>query len=193
MQGVDDALLDIVTAGGVDALAQIGVVDEPDIVSLVNEHAVDYARDRAAEMVGKKWVDGELVDNPNAEWVIDEATRDMLRGTVTQAMEEGWSNDRLADAVSSSHAFSDERSSMVARTETAFADTQGNLAGYKASGLVSGKQWLTSADCCELCQELDGVVVELDEDFPNDGGDGPPLHPNCECAILPVIKSNGDE
>ena len=190
MEGVDDELLAVGKAGGLDALAQIGVEDSTDIVSLVNEGAVDYARERAAEMVGKKWVDGELVDNPKAEWVIDEATRDMVRSTVTDAMQQGWSNDKLADELSSHYAFSDDRSTMIARTETAFADVQGNLTAYKASGLVGGKEWLVSADCCDDCEALDGVVVGLDEDFPDDGGDGPPLHPRCECNILPVLDES---
>lgn len=194
MEGIDDALVDVATAGGIDALDQIGVDDSEDIVSLVNDDAVEYARERSADMVGKKWVDGELIDNPKAEWIIDEATRDMLRGTVTTAMEEGWSNDKLADEIASSHAFSDERSMMIARTETAFADVEGNLAAYRASGLVSQKQWLASEDCCDDCQELDGEIVDLDEDFSGDGGSGPPLHPNCECDVLPVLdESEGND
>jgi hypothetical protein len=41
-------------------------------------------------------------------------------------------------------------------------------------------------------QALDGEVVGLDEDFPEGGGDGPPLHPNCECFVAPVVGEEAD-
>jgi hypothetical protein len=63
----------------------------------VNEAAVAWAKDRSAELVGMKYVDGELVPNPRAEWSIEETTRDTIRDLVTQATEEGWSMDDLAD------------------------------------------------------------------------------------------------
>lgn len=189
---VEDTLLEVTQAGGAAAIAQLGIVDDESIVNQVNEQAVAYARERSAEMVGKKWVDGELVDNPNPTWVIDEATRDMLRADVTQAIEEGWSNDQLAEAIGENYAFSDERAEMIARTETAFADVAGNLAGYKASGVVSSKRWLAAPDCCDDCQDLDGEVVGLEDEF-SDGSDGPPAHPNCRCNFLPVLIGEDDE
>jgi len=176
--------------GGIAALDQVGVTDDESITNLVNQAAVDYALDRSAELVGKKYVDGKLVDNPNADYAIDDSTREMLRQDVAQATEEGWSNDELADQLADNYAFSDDRAETVARTETAYADVGGNLEAYKASGVVSDKQWLTAADCCDDCEELDGEVVGLDEDFPGDGGDGPPLHPNCRCDVLPVLTDS---
>lgn len=172
--------------GAAQALAQIGLKDSTDeMLSLVNEQAVAYSQDRAAELVGMKWVDGELVENPNPEWAITDSTREMLRGDVAQAMESGMSNDDLAALLQDNYAFSDERAEVIARTETAFADVAGNMTAYRESGLVEQKKWITAAGCCDLCQELDGIVVDLDEDFPNEGGDGPPLHPQC---FLPGTK-----
>jgi SPP1 gp7 family putative phage head morphogenesis protein len=182
-----DLLEEIAAAGGVDALAQIGFTADESITDQVNEYAVEYAKNRSAEMVGKRWVDGELIDNPDASWVIGESTRDMLRADIAAAIEAGSSNDSLASELSENYAFSDERAQTVARTETAFADVAGNLNAYKESGQVESKRWLTAPDCCDLCQDLDGVTVDLDEDFPDDGGDGPPLHPNCRCDVLPVL------
>lgn len=176
---------------GMSALAQVGMADDASMLQLVNEFAVEYAQDRAAEMVGMAYNDaGNLVDNPNAEWTIDEATRDLLRVDVVEAMREGLSNDDLADRISDSYAFSDERAETVARTETAFADVQGNLNAYAESGQVESKMWITGAECCDECHDLDGVVVALDEDFPDDGGDGPPLHPNCRCDISPILSED---
>lgn len=186
---IEAVLLELATAGYADAMAQIGFANDASIVNQANEYAIEYARERAAEMVGMKWVDGELIPNPNAEWQIDEGTREALRGTVATAIEEGWSNDQLADAIGDSYAFSDDRAETIARTETAFADVGGNLQAYEDSGLVAGKEWVYGAGCCEDCEELGGTIVALDEDFPGDAGDGPPLHPNCRCDVIPVIPS----
>ncbi|QDD62655.1 phage portal protein (plasmid) [Herbaspirillum seropedicae] len=182
--------------GGAAALAQIGLKDDEDIVNLTNEKAVAWAKDRAAEWVGmKRDADGSLQPNPNESWQIDESTRELLNSTVAQAIDEGWSNERLAQEIEDSHGFSPERAEMIARTETAFADVAGNMEGYRASGQVAQKQWAASADCCDDCQALDGEVVDLDDNFPNDGGDGPPLHPKCRCDVLPVLtdESNNEE
>ena len=174
--------------GGMDALIQIEMADDERMVNLVNEAAVKYSKSRSAEMVGMKRDDnGDLIPNPNEVWQIDESTREMLRTTITQAMEEGWSNDTLASEIEANHAFSSERSEIIARTETAFADVQGNMDAYRASEVVAQKQWITGEGCCELCAALDGVVVDLDEDFDYEDGpiDAPPAHPQC---FLPGTK-----
>lgn len=171
-----------VDAGG-DALDELGLFDA-EIKLAMTADATEAAADRAAEMVGMKWVDGDLVPNPNAVWRIDEATRDMIRNTATTAVQEGWSNQRLAAELKDDHAFSADRAINIARTETARAQTEGSVAGWKASGVVGGKQWSAAPDCCDICQELDGEIVGLDEQF--DDGD-PPLHPSCRCGLDAVL------
>jgi SPP1 gp7 family putative phage head morphogenesis protein len=171
-----------VDAGG-EALDALGLFDD-DVKSLMTEAATKVAAARAAEMVGMKFVDGELKPNPDAKWRIDEATRDMVRATATTAVKEGWSNQRLATELKDDHAFSAERAENIARTETARAQIDGAIAGWKTSGVVGGRQWKTAEDCCDICQELDGEIVALDEDF--DDGD-PPLHPSCRCDLQAVL------
>lgn len=169
------------------AAQQIGAKLSVDALDLANEHAIEFARQRAAEMVGMKWVDGEMVPNPDAQWRIDEGTREMLRGDVRRALQEGWSNDKLADVLGENYAFSDTRAETIARTETRKADVAGNLTGYRELG-VKQKQWLAHPDCCPACSELDGVIVGIDDDFPNGGGEGANLHPNDRCDVLPVTE-----
>lgn len=168
-----EVIREMATEGGKDAIVQVlGAIDK-DQLAQVNEKALAYAKDRSAELVTS----------------LTESTRDMLRSTLAEGIENGWSNDELADALEDTYAFSPERSETIARTETAYADVQGNLDGYRESGVVEGKQWIIGQDeFCDDCQELDGVIVGLDENFPGDGGDGPPLHPNCRCDILPVLS-----
>ena len=190
---VGPALIKIAQDGATEALAQIGVEFDESALDQVNQSALDWAEGRAAQWVGmSKDENGDMVPNQNESWQIDESTRSMLQGDVTKAIAEGWSNDELAKAITENYAFSDARAQTIARTETAFADVQGNLLAYKQSGVVSGKQWLADADCCDDCQELDGEEVDLDESF-SDGSDGPPAHVNCRCDFLPILNDQNSE
>lgn len=153
------------------------------LLKLANERSVAMAKDASAALVGKKWVDGALVDNPNAEWVISEATRELIRGGVSTALNEGWTNDRLAAFLMdpANAAFSESRAEMVARTEMADIDIKANYEMWRESGLVQKKIWLLSSDPCELCiGNYQAGPIDLNEDFPN--GDAP-VHPRCSCDI----------
>lgn len=178
---VEPKLTGVAVAAGKGAVSKLGLFDK-DVLAKMTERAEAFAESRAAEMVGRKLVDGELIENEG--WSIPAATRDMIRSAVTNAMESGASNQELAKAIRESDAFSKERATTIARTETAKAAIQGTLAGWKASGLVAGKQWEAAPDCCDDCQELDGIIVALDDEFTE--GD-PPLHPQCRCSVEPVL------
>jgi SPP1 gp7 family putative phage head morphogenesis protein len=178
--------------GAAEAFGQVGLAADADALSQVNDRAVDYARQRAAYLVGKRVnEDGEAVDNPDAEYAIDDTTREMLRGTVAQAVEEGWSNDELADAIQGSYAFSADRAETVARTETAYADVAGNMEAYRQADVPS-KRWIVGDGCCDDCQALDGEVVGIDEAF-SSGDDAPPAHPNCRCDVVPVFDDEAGD
>lgn len=194
---VAPVLDEIARDGSYAALAQVGVgtASDPGAFDVVNQDALDYARSRSAEMVGRRRnLAGDLVDNPDAQWAITEGTREFLRADVAAAIDEGWSNDQLAQRIVDNYAFSDERAMTVARTETQFAANTGAVNGYKASGVVDGKQWLTAEDdlVSEECQangeagENGDGVIGLDDIYPS-GDAAPPVHPNCRCTIAPYI------
>lgn len=190
-----DAILpyiqDLTVDGAEQGLAQLGMRFE-DLLEQANEKAIAWAEERAAGLVGMRRLDdGSFVENPNADWRIDATTRDGIRDMVTGALEDGVSNDDLADRLEESFLFSEDRAETIARTETAFADVQGNVIGWQESGVVAGKEWITAdADPCEDCDAMNGVVVGMDEDF--EGGD-PPRHPNCRCDLLPVLVEASEE
>ncbi len=161
---------------GIAALAEVGIKADLESGALdqVDEAAVAFAERRGAQLVTQ----------------IEDSTRDYLRMTVTQGVEEGWSAAHLAEEIRASGAFAESRALMIARTELAFAHVAGNIEGYKNSGLVEGKRWLASADACPICEELNGEEVALDETFDFDGEeiDAPPGHPNCRCDVVPILK-----
>jgi uncharacterized protein with gpF-like domain len=155
------------------------------LTDLVNAEAADFARSRAAEMVGKKWIEGKLVDNPNAEWAITDSTRDAIREKVVAAIDEGWSPKHLANEIENAGIFSEDRAELVARTEIKNADNRGNLESYKATGLDLEKSWQVSADHPgdDECDENESEGwIDIDEAFPS-GDDSPGAHPNCLCTL----------
>jgi SPP1 gp7 family putative phage head morphogenesis protein len=179
-------LASVAKNGVAQAYAQLKINAE-DMLTLANAGAVEWAKQRAAELVGKKFDStGNLVDNPNPQYSIAQSTREFIRVDITKAMEEGWSNDKLAKTLSGNYAFSEERAMTIARTETATADTAGNLELYRQTGTVAKKQWIVGAECCPICEEIDGEVVGLDDKF-SSGTLTPPAHPNCRCDFLPIL------
>jgi SPP1 gp7 family putative phage head morphogenesis protein len=177
------------TLGATQAYAQINL-DDPSTLDLANADAIQYSKERSAELVGKRIkADGTVIDNPNPIYSMEDATREMLRADVTAAMEQGLSNDKLASILKENYAFSDERAETIARTETALADCNGNLVLYRRSEQVDSKKWIVGADCCDECAALDGEVVGLEEKFSN-GTEAPPAHPNCRCDFIPVLNED---
>ena len=185
-----EVLAGVAVDGGAEAVEQVGKTLAEEAEELIGQNAKDWADSRAAEMVGMKWVDGELVENPDSKWAVTDATRDMIRETVTQGMDEGWSSDKLSAALQEGYAFSGTRADMIARTETARADAEGQAIGWKAAG-VKSKEWLTAPDCCDTCQDMNGAIAPVDGSF--DGGEDVPLHPNCRCTCLPVFEEETEE
>ena len=174
--------------GGPGAEPVRGEWDPAAIQLRTTTKAVDYAASRAAELVGKKYdTDGNLIENPNAQWAINSTTRDEVRDLVRDAQALHWSTDKLADKIEEAGTFSPERAMMIARTETSFAQNQGVLeAGRQArdaSGQNIRKVWTLGDDPCPLCEDAAAEGdVDLEDDF-GDAGDAPPLHPNCECEL----------
>jgi len=124
---------------------------------------------------------------------LDDATRDMLAGDIDTAMKEGWTTDELAGKLSENYAFSEARAQTIARTEIAFADMQGSMETYRASGVVTGKKVLLAENPCPICEEnANDGIIDLDEDF-SSGDDAAPFHPNCECTVTPIIAEEDEE
>jgi hypothetical protein len=174
---VQKILAQVAQSGIEAAFVQIDF-DSRDIVSQVNKLAVEWAENRAAELVTK----------------IEESTRDYLRADVTQAMEEGWSSKQLSKALEENYGFSESRSDMIARTEIGQADVEGNMMAYRASGVVEGKEWIKGSEHAgdDECDDnaADGVIP-LDQAF-SSGDQNPLAHPNCVCDILPVLLEQGE-
>lgn len=153
--------------------------------------------DAAAQGLTVTWT----LDNPFVQDVLDalaeqvqavaETTRDEIRALVGRQASEGWSLEQLAAELDHlAEVRSATRAEVIARTETARAYSLGSLAAYTVSGQVAATEWLTAGDEreCAICAPLDGTQAALGQSF--DGGIFfPPAHPNCRCAVRPVLTT----
>lgn len=170
----------------------IGGPDEA-IINVVHKEALGYARERSAEMVGKRrTASGRLINNPNPEWAITETTRAKVKRYIVEALKEGDEYD-LVGQLEQSAGFSHSRAQLVARTELAMAHGEGRLLSLKASedaGVKLMKQWITAGDdkvCEAICRENEKQgPIPLDADFKS-GDKTVPGHPRCRCDVTPVV------
>jgi phage portal protein BeeE len=164
-------------AGAKSALVELSIGDA-DMTSLVNTRAVHWAERRAADLISSDGTGGELVD----------ATRSLIRSTIEQAVQEGWSAQTLANALRDSYAFSRDRAMTIARTELMMAFSNGAMQGYITSNVVSRKKWLLDPDPCPVCIANAGQgEIPLLQTFQG-GVMTSPQHPRCRCTVVPIIE-----
>jgi hypothetical protein len=158
-----------------------------DYVQAAKSHALAYAEDRGAEMVGmKRTEDGSFIENPDARWAIDEPTRNGLRSKIEQAFTDKWSPAKLSDEIENAFDFSEERADMIAKSEITQAQSYGNLSSWIKSGVILTEAWQTSADHDhdDECDDYeDEGEVPVGHQFAP-GIFAPGAHPGCECGLV---------
>jgi len=115
---------------------------------------------------------------------IDAYTLDRIGSQLASGLAQGFGADKMSQAVY--QVLRDPaRSMVIARTETARALIQANVAEYLDAG-VEKVQWLV-ADPDDDCLENANVIVNYGDEFPS-GDIEPPVHPNCMCDLGPVSQ-----
>jgi len=180
----EEVLQSVAADAGKAALAQLGVLDQSDLVDQVFDRAVNYASDSI----------GDLISG------IDDTTRDVVRGVISRGLDDNMSLDDIITELSESTTFSAERAELIARTEIRSANSMGALEGYKVArdeaGVQTKKLWSTAGDDDvdeDICaaNEEEGPI-DLDDAFQS-GDMAPPGHPRCRCALVPIVEEPSDE
>lgn len=164
------------------------------LLASANTVAEDYALERAAELVGMKYDDeGNLVENPDAQWAISDTTREKIREIIAESFTKDTPMEEIKTAIQKAlqdeaeggGIFSEARAELIARTEVSNAQNRGNFSVWETSGAVKTIRWLTSEDekVCPVCDENDDVVVEIGDLFPS-GDKYPGAHPLCRCVVV---------
>ena len=187
---VDEDIIGIAEEAATVALTSLGSADE--LIAEGNATAADWARNRAAELIGKRRTEsGKLIDNPDARWSIAETTREDLQDIITDAFSKETTIDELADSILNAGSFSESRALTIANTESSRAANMGNLLGWRTSGVVEEVEVVLGGD-----HDQDDECDDAVEDGPYAIDDVPdvPLHPNCSCTlIVSKIAGMGDD
>jgi SPP1 gp7 family putative phage head morphogenesis protein len=166
-------LKDIIKEQGKDTLRYLGIANDIDIT---NKRVSRFLKEKAG-----KTING-----------INETTLDKLRETLAEGVDNGEGTDQLSTRVRQVFDLAvGYRAEMIARTEVIHASNFATLEGYKQSGVVQAKEWLTAFDerTCPVCEEMNGKQVKLGSNFDTEFGEEqyPPAHPSCRCTLIPVI------
>jgi len=174
-------LADVGQSGIANNYARMRITDEG-IMDRANAGVLEYAAERSAELVGmRRTSTGRLVPNPNKQYAITETTRREVRALVLDAFREGLSRDELAAALETYNGFGAERAVVIAQTEMSFANSNANMTAWRASGVVTEKEWLVAQEPCETCQaNADQGRIPFGEEFQS-GHMAHPAHPKCYC------------
>jgi len=130
----------------------------------------------------------DLLDHYGVETIrsIAKTRLDDLAQVLAEALRDGWSTDRVARDLRS--VLDDPgRADMVARTEVARAQSQASTDTYRDAGVDRVEWMIAPSDACPICVgNGEEGPIHRGQDFAG-GVDAPPQHPNCRCAIAPVL------
>lgn len=133
-----------------------------------------WAEDHAGEMIMR----------------ITDTTRDEIRFIITRLLDADEDiNSRDAYEEIALAIGDDDRASLIATQESITAVHEGQRDTWEAAveeGLLSKdvkRKWIITGDdsLCDLCESLEGQIVELDEEYAPDII-GPPAHVRCRCT-----------
>lgn len=145
---------------------------------------------------------------------VNAETEKQIRATLAQGVRENETVQELSARIMQVFGTaSTYRAYMIAQTESAMAENYADVQAWTQTGVVIAKEWYTARDenVCGFCHDMDKKVIPLDEAFFEKGditefidGKGnahamtldyrtigePPLHPNCRCVLLPILKED---
>ena len=135
---------------------------------------------------------------------VDNVTKEKIFDLIEKWNDEWlWANAIANNISSKFEDFKKNRSLAIARTEITNASTQAEIMAWDNSWVVEGKEWFTASDerVCENCWPMNWKTVWLKTDFFKKWEvapwglkldymniDGPSLHTNCRCTLLPIIN-----
>jgi HK97 family phage portal protein len=118
--------------------------------------------------------------------------KEQVRTRVIDGIDNGLGSDEIARNLSE---FFDSqskwRAERIARTEVISSYGEGSLEGYRQSGRVKMKRWLTANDDRvddECLANQDDGPIGLSASF-SSGHAAPPVHPNCRCTLIPEVEA----
>lgn len=163
---------------------------EPILTQVATQSGIEAMKLVAEEQVYKPYNIRKVVQarvEKFAESMV-KTDKDRIINIITDGVRNGDGIPKISDSIRGAFD-SKAQANLVTRTETAFAQSSAQLDAWNQSGVVEGKEWVVN-DPCPQCEPYDGEIVGLNKNFysSSEFADGdPPLHPNCECVLAPVV------
>lgn len=149
------------------------------------------ARGQIAQLIGKKLdKSGNIVNNPNPKYNINETTRDQIEQSIRTSLNLGETQE---DATLRLQGILDDpdRAALIANTETVNAYQKGQSV-YASETDAVGKEW-ESSNPDDICGEnADAGPIGIDDSYPS-GDDEPTAHPNCVCNQRFIYQQEADD
>lgn len=114
---------------------------------------------------------------------IAKAGYDRIGTALADSIAAGFSPGRAAKVITAKIG-DPARALTIAITEQNRAMSMATMQNYQEYGLEK-MEW-SGANPCDICAPNEGQVVTIGQPF-NSGATQPPVHPNCRCALLPVL------
>jgi len=120
--------------------------------------------------------------------ICDEMSKEIIR-ELTDGINAGEGMPKLSARIQKTVGMGKTRADLMARTETINAAVDGCRVRYEQAG-VKEFEYIAASDArtCDQCASHNGKIYKL-----TDNANLPPLHPNCRCAIAPIIGSRKKE
>jgi len=163
--------------------------------------------ERQFDPLNPRVVNSLINHKANSARQINHTTLKQLRKTLSEGMAENETLIELRKRLENEYeGFDRYKAMVVARTETIWAWNAGAVEGYKQSGMVEKKQWVSSGDerTCGFCTDMDGQIIAVQSAFWDKGDimqsngsklsfeyeevEHPPMHPMCRCTVVAVIE-----
>lgn len=122
------------------------------------------------------------------------AMSQQMSRTLASGLANGYGPDKIAREMRNTiTGISKNRAEVLARTETIYAHSEGQLDSFKDLGVEEVgvmAEWATAGDdrVCSRCEEMEGKVFSVAKSHGLI-----PLHPNCRCTWLPSLETEPTE
>ncbi len=143
---------------------------DPTFNVALNKGAID-------EAINRYWLEDVW---SNRIWKNTNQLAERVRENLIDAFTTGSGTEQFTKNLMREFGVSYNNAKRLAVTEMAHTSTMSTVDGYVQMGVTKYKV-LTEKDCCEVCEELNGKVFDI-----NDDTGYVPLHPNCRCSIVAV-------
>jgi len=111
-----------------------------------------------------------------------------LRSILTEGIQRGDSVTTIANQIREAFKITAYRSELIARAETIKAYNWSTREAIKAGAVTKRYKWITARDdrVDQHCKKLEGKMFDVND--PNSPMPVTDTHPNCRCAIVPVVE-----